>query len=106
MAETLSLSDRSFAELLGMSKSTFDRRRQEGRLDADESERVYRAARLVAEALLVFEVVGKAAKWFGEPNRALDRHRPLACWRPKSDQGKSKISSVGYCTVATASASS
>ncbi len=76
-AETLSLGDRSFAGFLGMSKSTFDRRKQEGRLDADESERVYRAARLFAEALNVFEVVDKAAKWFGEPNRGLGGHRPV-----------------------------
>lgn len=76
-AAILSLSDRTLAEFLGISKSTFDRRKLQGRLEADESERVYRAARLFAEALNVFEGVDKAAKWFGEPNRALGGHKPI-----------------------------
>ena len=56
---------------------TLARRRQERNLSPDESDRVYRAARLVAQAEEVLGDLARAARWFKAPNRALGHARPL-----------------------------
>ena len=78
------LPERKLAEVVGISRSTFDRRRDRARLNADESERMYRVAHAFAAALAVFDSQEKAARWFDEPNRALASEKPLNMLRTEA----------------------
>jgi putative toxin-antitoxin system antitoxin component (TIGR02293 family) len=62
---------------IAMSARTIARRKKEQKLRADESDRVYRLARI---ASLAEEVLGnreKAVTWLHKPNRALGHEAPL-----------------------------
>jgi putative toxin-antitoxin system antitoxin component (TIGR02293 family) len=63
--------------LLSLPPRTLARRKEEQRLRADESDRLFRVSRI---ALLAEEVLGsreKAAGWLHRPNRALGGRTPL-----------------------------
>ena len=77
MACLFQLPERRLAEAVGISRSTFDRRRERARLSADESERMYRVAHAFAAAWAVFDSAEKAAEWFDKPNKALAGEKPL-----------------------------
>ncbi|HVH27207.1 MAG TPA: antitoxin Xre/MbcA/ParS toxin-binding domain-containing protein [Vicinamibacterales bacterium] len=74
--ERLRLSVPEAASVLHMPARTLARRRQTRRLDADESDRLYRIARVAAHAFTVFGEE-KGASWLGRPNRALNGESPL-----------------------------
>lgn len=65
------------APLLGISRATLHRRRQEGKLDAAESERVARYQRLLARATDVFREADAARQWLNAPQRALGGAVPV-----------------------------
>jgi putative toxin-antitoxin system antitoxin component (TIGR02293 family) len=73
------------SRLLGIPARTLSRRREAGRLDAQESDRLLRAARLVQAAIELFEGdAGEARRWLGAPQRALGGETPLALARTET----------------------
>lgn len=64
--------------LLHLSHRNFLRRREQGRLSPDESDRLVRLARVLAHANRVFEDAAESAEWIRTPNTALGRQQPLS----------------------------
>lgn len=77
LRERLGLSVPETASVLQMPARTLARRRQSRRLDADESDRLYRVARVAAQAYAVFGSEERAAEWLRRPNRALGGELPV-----------------------------
>ena len=65
------------APKLGMSKATLHRRRQEGRLTQAESDRLMRYARLMGQAVEIFENETAARDWLKHPQYGLGWVVPL-----------------------------
>jgi putative toxin-antitoxin system antitoxin component (TIGR02293 family) len=65
------------ATLLGISRATLHRRRAEGRLDREESDRVVRFARLMGRAVEVLESEEAARRWLNAPQVGLGGAVPL-----------------------------
>jgi len=65
-------------DLLHLSPRNFLRRRDQKRLSPDESDRVYRLARVIAHANRVFEDPDESADWIQTPNASLGEQQPLA----------------------------
>lgn len=66
------------AELVQIAPRTLSRRKEEGRLQPDESDRLLRASRLVGRALELFEGdLETARKWLSTPLRSLRGKAPL-----------------------------
>jgi putative toxin-antitoxin system antitoxin component (TIGR02293 family) len=76
--ERLNLSLPEAAVVLHVPLRTLARRRQGRKLDADESDRLYRLARIAAQAVGVLGTDEKAAMWLRRPNRALNGEAPLS----------------------------
>lgn len=79
LRRTLSISTAELAAALGIAGTTLARRRKEGQLNSDESERLLRLARLVEMGRAVLSPEG-LAPWFSRRHPALDA-RPLECAR-------------------------
>jgi putative toxin-antitoxin system antitoxin component (TIGR02293 family) len=62
---------------LGMSKATLHRRKLDGRLTPEESDRVIRFARLMGRAVTVFETEENARLWLSSPQVGLGGAIPL-----------------------------
>lgn len=78
VAEYYGITDAQVATLLGASERTLSRRRKEDKpLDATESDRLYRLARIGVRTLEVFENDETSRKWLKRPNRALGGAVPL-----------------------------
>ena len=75
--ERLSLSAPEAASVLQMPPHTLARRRQSRKLAADESDRLYRLARIAAQAVGAFGTEAKASTWLRRPNRALNGEPPF-----------------------------
>jgi putative toxin-antitoxin system antitoxin component (TIGR02293 family) len=73
----LQLSVPEAVRLLHMPARTLARRRQTRKLGADESDRLYRIARVAAQAFAVFGAEDKATAWLRRPNRALNGEQPF-----------------------------
>jgi putative toxin-antitoxin system antitoxin component (TIGR02293 family) len=74
----MDLSALATVELLGLAKRTIARRLQEGQtLTAEESERVVRLARVLAQATEVLGNIERARSWLQKPSRALGGETPL-----------------------------
>ena len=66
------------AEVVAIKLRTLHRRKKDGRLDPEESDRLLRVSRVFAKTLDLFEGDAEAAKqWFYTPARALGGKRPL-----------------------------
>ena len=76
--ERLNLTLGEAATVLQVPLRTLARRRHERRLDADESDRLYRLARVAAHAVSVLGSEDHAATWLRRPNRALNGEVPVA----------------------------
>ena len=76
--ERLQLTMPEAATVLRMPARTLARRKQARRLDADESDRLYRLVRVAAHAMAVFGSEDKVAAWLRRPNRALNGEMPVA----------------------------
>jgi putative toxin-antitoxin system antitoxin component (TIGR02293 family) len=74
---TLDTTDKDLAEAVQIPTTTLARRKKAGRFTAEESERLFRMARLVAQAQRVFRSREGVARWFKKPNRALGGASPL-----------------------------
>jgi putative toxin-antitoxin system antitoxin component (TIGR02293 family) len=73
----LRLSLTEAASVLQMPARTLARRRSSRKLAADESDRLYRLARIAARAVGVFGTEDKASAWLRRPNRALGNELPI-----------------------------
>lgn len=73
------LSTAEVAELVQIKPRTLSRRKEEGRLQPDESDRLVRAARVVGRALDLFEGDVRAARqWLSTPQLGLGGATPLS----------------------------
>jgi putative toxin-antitoxin system antitoxin component (TIGR02293 family) len=78
LQELLDFTDEQTARLIGRSRSTYSRyRNQDTDLGVPEAERAVRYARLLALAAETFGSLHDAATWMQEPNPALDGETPL-----------------------------
>jgi putative toxin-antitoxin system antitoxin component (TIGR02293 family) len=75
--ERLQLSVPETASVLHMPARTLARRKQSRRLDIHESDRLYRIARIAAQAFAVLGTEEKATAWLRRPNRALGGEVPI-----------------------------
>jgi len=65
------------AKTLNINPRTLTRRRQSGRFNIDESERVYRLGRLFQIALNLFNEEAAARQWFAVPKETFGGETPL-----------------------------
>ena len=77
LASWLASTEDELARWLGLSRATLHRRKKSGQLDATESERLIRVARLMARASEVFESDESARSWLKRPALALAGESPL-----------------------------
>jgi putative toxin-antitoxin system antitoxin component (TIGR02293 family) len=76
--KSTSLSIAAIARLVSIPQRTLTRRKQTGRLQPDESERLFRVARVIEKAVQLFEGDREAAmRWFQTPQPALDGKKPI-----------------------------
>lgn len=78
LLESLAISRAEFCTALNIPERTLARRLAEGRLTADESEKVLRLARVWERAINVFEGEAPARDWLKSPNGALENATPLS----------------------------
>ena len=74
----LALPEKELCRVLNIPQSTLARRKKSGHLSFEESERVFRIARLYDKAVDVFKDADMARKWLKEPSWALGDAAPLA----------------------------
>lgn len=78
LQQVLNLTDAEMAEVLGRSRRTYTRyRNNQTQLGLPESERVFRYVRLLRRATTIFGSEEKAAWWMKEPNPALNGRVPF-----------------------------
>jgi putative toxin-antitoxin system antitoxin component (TIGR02293 family) len=76
--ENVGLTTGEVAELVGVNPRTLSRRKREGRLRADESDRVLRLSRVYGGALGLFGGdLDRASRWLSTPKVALGGETPL-----------------------------
>ncbi len=75
--EHYGISRDALCTILHLSARNFLRRKDQKRLSADESDRLYRLARVIAHANRVFEDPGESADWIHTPNTSLGKQQPL-----------------------------
>lgn len=73
----LNISSEELAHIVGIAPRTLLRRKQQGRLRKEESERLVRLQRLFHKALDVFEDRAATQSWFNSPQLALGGKTPL-----------------------------
>ena len=78
LARGTGLSKADIAVAIGIPERTLARRKQEGRLHAEESARLVRVARVVARAEEVFEEPNTAMDWLRAANATLGGSTPLS----------------------------
>jgi putative toxin-antitoxin system antitoxin component (TIGR02293 family) len=77
LKDRINISAEELARVVGIAPRTLLRRKQEGRLQKDESERVVRLQRLFEKAIAVFEDRAAVQSWFISPQRGLGEKTPL-----------------------------
>jgi putative toxin-antitoxin system antitoxin component (TIGR02293 family) len=77
LKDQINISAEELARVVGIAPRTLLRRKQEGRLQKHESERVVRLQRLFEKALEVFEDPAAVQSWFVSPQLALGEKTPL-----------------------------
>ena len=76
LAQKLEISEAALGELIEISYDTLQRRRRNGRFNLNESETLYRVARILERSE---ELLGEEAKaWLREPVLALGNRTPLS----------------------------
>ena len=76
--DVLGLSADSVSASLSLPKRTLARRKHQARLNAQESDRLLRLARVAAAAVELFGDPSRASAWLQKPNRALGNASPLS----------------------------
>jgi putative toxin-antitoxin system antitoxin component (TIGR02293 family) len=77
LCKNLDISEKALAKTLHIAVSTLARRKKSGRLTFEESERLFRIARLYDRTLEVFKDRQMTRKWLKEPAWALGDTPPL-----------------------------
>jgi putative toxin-antitoxin system antitoxin component (TIGR02293 family) len=90
--DTYEIPREAICAILGLSQRNFPRRQQRRRLAPDESDRLYRLARVLAHADRVFEDPARSAEWIRTPNAALARRAPLE--RLDTDIGVQQVDEI------------
>lgn len=90
--EALDISRDRLSVILGIPKRTLARRKQQKKLAREESDRLYRIARLVVKATAVLGTQEKSRAWLKKPNRALGNAVPLEL--AATDAGATEIEKV------------
>ena len=89
------LATADLAEAVVITPRTLARRKEEGRLDPEESDRVLRLARVFGKALQLFEGdAPQAREWLSTPQRGLGGQRPLALAR--TDLGAREVEALAH----------
>jgi putative toxin-antitoxin system antitoxin component (TIGR02293 family) len=79
LARQMDMTVLATVEVIGLVKRTVARRIQEKQtLDPEQSERVLRLARAIAQATAILGSLEKARPWLRKPNRALGGEAPIA----------------------------
>jgi putative toxin-antitoxin system antitoxin component (TIGR02293 family) len=87
----LSIGD--LAEAVAIKPRTLHRRKQQGRLEPDESDRLLRLSRIFGKALELFEGDAAAARqWLANPQSGLGGERPMAL--AKTDLGAREVEAL------------
>ena len=88
--ENTRFSTSDLAELVAITLRTLHRRKEQGRLAPDESDRLLRVSRLFGKALQLFEGDPEAARsWLSAPAKALGGERPITLAR--TDLGSREV---------------
>ena len=77
---------------LRIARRTMERRKAQGRLLPQESERVYRLAKILAFAEAVLGTREKARHWLSAPNRALGNVSPLSL--TETEAGADEVTNI------------
>jgi putative toxin-antitoxin system antitoxin component (TIGR02293 family) len=77
LGKSLDLSLEKLSTLIGMARATVHRRKQDGQLQTQESDRVVRYERLFSQAANVFDSKEQALGWLKSPQRGLGGAIPL-----------------------------
>ena len=77
LVAALAISQAELAATLHIRARTLSRRKDAGKLEAMESDRLFRLARVFAHAVEVFDSRERARDWLETENRALAGQRPL-----------------------------
>ncbi len=77
LGKSLDLSLDRLSSLIGIARATLHRRKQDGHLQVQESDRVIRYERLFAQATSVFGSKEQALGWLRSPQRGLGGAIPL-----------------------------
>lgn len=89
LRENMGLSREEMADLVQIRPRTLDRRKKEGRLRPEESDRLVRASRVFGRAVALFEGDGEGALgWLSSPQRALGGAVPLEMARTEIGAGE------------------
>lgn len=77
VANCLQVPDIRLASIINITKSTLIRRKREGRLNFEESERLYRIVRLLDMAEKLFGSTEHAREWLNTPSGDFEGKSPL-----------------------------
>ena len=87
------LSMRELAEAVAIKPRTLHRRKKQGRLDPEESDRLLRISRIFGKALELFEGDAEAARqWLAHPQDGLGGERPMVLAR--TDLGAREVEAL------------
>lgn len=93
VANYYQLSDADLSKAIGTSVRTIVRLQKEDKpLNATWSDRLYRMARVAAQAQDVFESADTATSWLKRPNRSLNGHAPVELL--DTDAGTEQVSEL------------
>jgi putative toxin-antitoxin system antitoxin component (TIGR02293 family) len=93
LTESMEVTNKELAELVQISTRTLNRRQKEGKLKADESDRLLRVARIFTQAVDLFEGEREAAQhWLSRENRALKGDTPLEA--SKTEEGAREVENL------------
>ena len=77
VCKTLQIPLAEFSKIINIAPRTLTRRKKEGKLHTDESERLYRVAVLLERATEVLEDKSNAVHWLKSPKKSLGGKTPL-----------------------------
>ncbi len=93
LTKSMEVSNQHLAELVQISDRTLIRRRKDGILKSDESERLLRIARIFTLAVNLFEGdISSAQNWLSISNRALGGESPLEA--SKTEEGSREVENL------------
>jgi len=93
LTKSMEVSNQHLAELVQISDRTLIRRRKDGILKSDESERLLRIARIFTLAVNLFDGDGSSAhNWLSKSNRALGGEAPLEA--SKTEEGSREVENL------------